>query len=316
MSNKLLSLIGGAVGGVLAWKLLAPEVMQRGPSPFLASAQGSVTALITGASAGIGEAYARRLAREGYNLVLAARREHRLAMLAEDLTQRHAVAAQVVVADLANPADIERLASVAADLSDAGKLDLLINNAGFGTTKPFAKVAAQETADMVNVHVTASVQLSRAALPGMLRRNRGGIINVSSIAAWFPMSGNVSYSASKRYLITFSEALHSELAGSGIHVQALCPGFTYSEFHDTAAFHEINFQRDSFPAFMWQTADQLVSASLNQLGTRDPVCVPGIHNRAMVLAQNVMPRSLISQLRGAFGGLLGERREPKGLADG
>jgi short-subunit dehydrogenase len=97
------------------------------------------------------------------------------------------------------------------------------------------------------------------------------------------------------------------LVGTGVQVQALCPGLTYSEFHDTNAFREINFQRANFPAFMWQTADQVVSASLNQLGTRDPVCVPGIHNRAMILAQNVIPRSLIRELRSMFDGLLNEK---------
>jgi hypothetical protein len=307
MSNKLLSVIGGVVGGAVAWKLLAPEVAQRGPSTFLAGAQGSVTALITGASAGIGEAFARRLAREGYNLVLVARREHRLAMLAEDLKRRHAINAQVIVADLANPADLDRLASATTDLSESGQLDLLVNNAGFGTTGPFANVPVQEQLDMISVHVTASVQLTRAALPGMLQRRRGGVINVASVAAWYPLPGNVNYSASKRYLVTFTEALQAELAGTGLCAQALCPGFTYSEFHDTPAFREINFRRDSFPAFMWQTADQVASASLNALGSADAVCIPGLANRAMVMAQNVIPRSFIRQLRGAFGGLLGEK---------
>jgi short-subunit dehydrogenase len=304
MSNNLLKLIGGALGGYVAWKLVAPEIAQRNPSRFLAGADANATALITGASAGIGEAYARRLAREGYNVVLVARRQEKLTMLAADLHKRHAVDAQIVAADLAKPDDIAHVADVVTDLSEAGKLDLLINNAGFGTVGGFADVPLDEHLDMLNVHMTASMQLTRAALPGMLQRRRGGIINVSSVASWYPLPGNVNYSASKRFLVTFTEALQTELVGSGVAVQALCPGFTYSEFHDTTEFRNAGFRRENYPAFMWQTADQVVEASLNQLGG-EVVCVPGVHNRVLLMMRGVremLPASAVRRLRQSYQG--------------
>lgn len=304
-NNRLFTLLGAAAGGVVAWKLIAPELVQRSAPAFLASAREGATALITGASAGIGEAFARRLARERYHLVLVARREHKLALVAEDLKGRYGVKVQVVTADLGDPNDAERIASTVADLSEAGGLDLLINNAGFGTTKPFTEVPLQQQLDMIQLHATTSLQLTHAALPGMLQRRRGGIINVASVAGWYPLPGNVNYSATKRYLITFSQALQAELDGTGVFVQALCPGFTYSEFHDTPAYRDINFQRSAFPAFMWQTADQVVSASLGQLSSPDPVCIPGVHNRAMIMLQGLIPRSAVRQVRKQMSGLLG-----------
>ncbi len=299
MSNNVLKLIGGVMSGYIGWKLLAPEIAQRNPSHFLAGADANATALITGASAGIGEAYARRLARDGYNVLLVARRQEKLAMLATDLNRKHAIDAKIVVADLAKPDDIAHVADVVTDLSEAGKLDLLINNAGFGTVGSFTDVSLDEQMDMLNVHVVTSMQLTRAALPGMLQRKRGGIINVSSVASWYPLPGDVNYSATKRYLVNFTEALQSELYGTGVAVQALCPGFTYSEFHDTKEFRDAGFRREDYPAFMWQTADQVIEASLNQLGG-DAVCVPGIHNRALLMMNGVralIPASAMRQLR-------------------
>lgn len=304
--SKLLTLIGGVVGGVAAWKLIAPEVRQRGPSTFLAGAHSGATALITGASSGIGEAFARRLAREGYNVVLVARRQEKLDALAEDLKKRHAVYAQSVVADLSKDADIDRIAGMASDMSETGKLDLLINNAGFGVTGSFVNQTMKDQNDMINVHVTATMRLTRTVLPGMIKANRGGIINVASVAGWFPLPGNVNYSATKRYIITFSEALQTELMESGVFVQALCPGFTYSEFHDTAPFRTTGFRRDSFPPFMWQTADQVAQASLNSLGSGEATVVPGIHNRVLVGLEGMIPRGAIRQARKQLGPVLGD----------
>lgn len=188
--KQWLTAIGGATVGWAAWRLFAPEFWQRAPSPFLSTAPLRATALITGASSGIGEAFARRLAREGYDVVLVARRKERLEALAEDLKRRHTIAAQAVVADLSRAEDIRRVADMVAGLANDGQLDLLINNAGFGTVGHFVDVPMSEQMNMLAVHVEASVQLTRAALPGFLRRRRGGIINVASIAGWFPMPGN------------------------------------------------------------------------------------------------------------------------------
>ncbi len=304
--SKLLTLIGGVVGGVAVWKLLAPELSQRRPSAFLASARSGAMAVITGASSGIGEAFARQLAREGYNLLLVARRQEKLDALAEDLKRRHAVFAQSQVADLSREAEIERVAGVVKEMSEAGKVDLLINNAGFGTTGKFANQPIEDLDAMLNVHIAATMRLTRAALPGMIQHRRGGIVNVASVAGWYPLPGNVNYGATKRYLITFSEALQAELMDSGVYVQALCPGFTYSEFHDTSPFRAIGFRRDALPPFLWQTAGQVATASLNSLGSGEAVVIPGIHNRAMVALEGFIPRSAIRQAKRQFGPALGE----------
>ena len=284
-----------AAGGALAWWLVWPALAQRRASRFLSDAgrnRRPGAALITGASSGIGAAFARRLARSGYHLVLVARRRARLEALADELNREHSVTSQVVVADLADPADVEHVAGVVADLSDAGQLDLLVNNAGFGTVGHYADLPLHSQIEMLNVHVTAALHLIKAALPGLLRRGRGGIINVASIAGWYPLPGNATYSATKRFLINFSESLQAELIGSGVYVQALCPGFTYSEFHDTEGYRASGFRRERLPKFIWQTAEQVAEASLNALG-REVVCVPGLHNRAIVAAQAIVPRAAL-----------------------
>ncbi|BCX05486.1 MAG: dehydrogenase [Candidatus Roseilinea sp.] len=298
MATRLFTFIGAAVSSAVVWKLLQPEFVQRSPSRFLASAEKGrdgrpPVALVTGASAGIGAAFARRLARAGYDLVLVARRKDRLDAQAGTLQQQHAIEAHALPADLANPDDIERVAGVAADLGEAGRLDLLINNAGFGTVGKYADLPFQSQLDMLRVHVTATMHLTKAALPGMLRRQRGGIINVASTAGWYPLSGNATYSATKRYLINFSESLQAELEGSGVCVQALCPGFTYSEFHDREPYRASGFRREQLPAFVWQTAEEVVEASLNALG-REVVCIPGVHNRAIALIGNFTPRAIVN----------------------
>lgn len=296
--TRFFTLIGAAASGAFVWKLLQPEFVQRSPSRFLAFAEKGrdsrpPLALITGASAGIGAAFARQLARTGYDLVLVARRKDRLDALADSLRQQHAVEVHALSADLANSNDIERVVSVAADASEAGWLDLLINNAGFGTVGTYADLPLQSQLDMLHVHVTATMRLTKAALPGMLQRRRGGIINVASTAGWYPLPGNATYSATKRYLINFSESLQAELEGSGVYVQALCPGFTYSEFHDREPYRAGGFRREQLPAFVWQTAEEVVAASLNALG-REVVCIPGMHNRAIALAGNFVPRTLVN----------------------
>lgn len=296
--TRLFTLIGAAASGAFVWKLLQPEFVQRSPSRFLALAEKGhdgrpPVALVTGASAGIGTAFARQLARTGYDLVLVARRKDRLDALATSLRQQHSIEAHVLPADLAHSDDLERVVSVAADVSEAGRLDLLINNAGFGTVGKYADLPLQSQLDMLHVHVTATMRLTKAALPGMLRRRRGGIINVASTAGWYPLPGNATYSATKRYLINFSESLQAELDGLGVCVQALCPGFTYSEFHDREPYRISGFRRERLPGFVWQTAEEVVEASLNALG-REVVCIPGVHNRAIALIGNFMPRAIVN----------------------
>jgi len=243
------------------------------------------TALITGASSGIGASYARQLARAGYNLVLVARREARLQALAAELTRQYAVQAEVLVADLADPADVAR---VEARIAEIDNLDFLVNNAGFGTAGAFVdnEIASQDA--MIRVHVTASVRLTRAALPGMLARHCGAIVNVASFVAFFPVTGSVTYSATKAYLKSFPEALYQELAGTGVRVQALCPGFTRTEFQDVN-----NVDKAGIPNFMWMSPESVVAQSLRDLDAARAVSVPGAGYRLLAMLCGVIPRSIL-----------------------
>lgn len=259
------------------------------------------TALITGASSGLGAAFARRLAGQGFNLVLTARREERLAGLSAELTARHpGLGVTVLAADLATP---EGQAAVEACIAGLPDLELLINNAGFGLSTPFLATDIEKTISMVTVHVDASVRLTRAALPGMLARNRGAVINVASVAAFFPFSGSVTYSATKAYLVAFSEALRTELAGRRVQVQALCPGFFYSEFHDTPEL--TGFNRKMVPGFLWGSAEAVVDASMGGLRRRKTVVVPGLLYRLGVSLVRYTP---LAPLIGGIAGHMVRRK--------
>jgi uncharacterized protein len=236
-------------------------------------------ALITGASSGIGEVYARRLAAAGFDLILVARREERLQDLAEELTNAHPISAAVLMADLTVDDDISR---VSKHIEYATDLVLLINNAGFGTRGNFIEADVNRQLDMIRVHDLAAVALARAALPGLVERGAGAIINVSSVSAFFPSPGGATYSASKVFLNNFSEALQSELTGTEVRVQALCPGFFYSEFHDTPDYE--GFTRDQIPDVLWMTAEQVVDESLAALAGNKVIVVPGRQYRAIVKA--------------------------------
>lgn len=244
---------------------------------------GPGTAFITGASSGIGEAFARELAHRGYNLVLLARREARLRELAEALGREYSVQVETIAADIANPSDLERAAARAGEIPD---LDLLVNNAGFGDTSLFLDSDPQESLRMIRVHVEASVRLARAALPGMVDRGFGGVINVSSVLGLVPVVSGHTYGATKAYLNFFTETLSYELAGTGVRVQSLCPGLTCTEFHGDS--------RPRLPAFMWLRAQDVVDESLKGLREGRTVVVVGKVYRLLVLAAtNPLVRPLI-----------------------
>ncbi len=228
------------------------------------------TALITGASSGAGAEFARQLALLGYDLILTARREDKLAELAARLTADCGITASVVQADLAVDADIARLDQMIAARDD---IVLLVNNAGFGTRGYFAEIDVGPQLDMISVHVLAPVRLSRAVLTQMIGRGAGAIINVSSIASFFASPGGATYGASKAYLNTFSEALQGELKDTGVFVQALCPGFFYSGFHDTTEYE--NFDRSQVPEPLWMSAEAVVTESLVSLTKGKVIVVPG-----------------------------------------
>lgn len=229
------------------------------------------TALITGASAGLGAEYARQLAAGGTGLVLVARRLEKLRQLADSLAREHGVTVETVQADVSLDEDLRRLEGLIAARED---LDLVVNNAGYGGRSGFVRGEAADHLAMVRVHIEAPVRLTKAALPGLIARGRGAVINLASIAAFSPFSGAM-YSGTKAFLVMFSENLQGELRGKGVTVQALCPGMTHTEFHAVAGI-----DKAVVPGPFWMTAEDVVRISLKRLG-RGTICVPGWKNRTI-----------------------------------
>ena len=252
-------------------------------------------ALITGASAGIGEAFARRLARDGYDLKLVARRRDRLERLAADLSAAHGIQAEVLVADLSSHADQQ---VVCEAVSKGPALDLLVNNAGFGTGGFFAKLSAERENEEIELNVVALARLTRAALPAMVERKKGGIINVSSMAGFQSTPFYATYGATKAFVLHFSEALYEELRGSGVTVLALCPGFTRTEFQDVAKIDPKELPKW---ALAWMDAPTVVDQALAALGSGSAVCVNGLVNQITTVAIRAIPRPLVRRLSGMLG---------------
>lgn len=249
------------------------------------------TALVTGASSGIGATFARQLAEKGYDLVVVARRADPLNELAAEVRQKHGVEVEVLVADLTRDEDVAQVGEKAA--GDA-RLGLLVNNAGFGTHGFFHKADAALQEAMHRLHVLATMRLTRAALPGMVARNRGAVINVSSVAGFLQSAGNVSYCATKAWMNSFSEGLHAEMrsARSTVKIQALCPGYTYSGFHDV-----MGADRSKIPKSFWMPSEFVVRESLRGLDGGKLFVIPGWRYKAIVGATKVLPRWIF--VRGA-----------------
>jgi short-subunit dehydrogenase len=243
-------------------------------------------AIVTGGTAGIGHAFATQMARRGHPLLLIARNEARLAEVAAELGRMYGVRVRVVVADLSRDADIDRIATLLASEPDVG---VLVNNAGFGTTGRLHTSDASVQAAMVKLHALAPMQLTRAVLPAMVAAGRGWIINVSSIAGFTFSPGNVNYSSTKAYITRFSQALDTEVAGTGVVVQALCPGFTHTEFHARA-----RMDMHRLPSWAWMTADQVVAASIRAAERGRPVVViPGVRYRIITALVRLLPNSVM-----------------------
>ena len=240
-------------------------------------------ALITGASSGIGAEFARQLAARGYRLVLVARRAKRLTALAAELEHQYSVATEILVADLANAADVEQVEKRIAELPN---LSMLVNNAGFGAGGNFAVADIAAQIEMIQIHNIATVRLTRAALPGMIARHHGAIVNLSSTAALVPIGGNAVYAASKSFLNSFSRALQIDLMGTGVRVQALCPGFTHTEFHDRPEYKRARVKA-RIPGPLWLTAETVVAESLAALERDQVIVIPGwIYRLGITIARS------------------------------
>ncbi len=247
-------------------------------------------ALVTGASAGIGAEFCRQLAEDGFNVVLTARRQQRLEQLAAELRQTHAIDTHVITADLAQPDAVQ---AIVADLrANNITIHTLINNAGYGASGHLTQSEWPLHQDFMQVMVIAVIELCYALLPAMQSAGAGSIINVASLAGLVPApASHTLYSPSKAFLIKMSEALALENEDKGIKVQALCPGFTYSEFHDVVGVRE---QVSQMPKYMWMTADEVVSESLHELTRSKPrtVLVTGKVNRFIARLTNWLPQRM------------------------
>jgi hypothetical protein len=246
-------------------------------------------AVVTGASAGIGKVFCERLAAGGHDLLLVARDGNRLEALKQELEQRYRVGVEVFPADLTIDTDVSLLAET---LTRSPNLALLVNNAGFGTRDTVADGSPARQEAMLQLHAMAPMRLIQAALPVLLKKKQGAIVNVSSVASFLFSANNVNYCATKAYLRVFSEGLAAELAGTGVRVQALCPGFTHSEFHQ-----RMGAEVGNIPGWLWLSATSVVDTSLAALQRGWPVvCVPGLRYKLIVLLLRVTPRWLISRV--------------------
>ena len=260
---------------------------------------------ITGASSGIGMTFAKKLAPE-HDLILIARRQNRLEELAQELARQYGTHSEIVAADLT---DEDALSRIAARLSSEPNLALLVNNAGFGTKGYFWNCPLDEEEHMHALHMMATVRLTHAALANVVKRDFGAIVNVAFVAAFVRSAGSVSYCATKSWMTAFTEGLYLELnsVGSDVRVQALCPGFTYSEFHDRLA---LDRQRLAPTAF-WLTAEEVVDASLAGLGERKLFVIPGWRYRMVVAVLSKMP----ARMRLAFEAATSRRRNAKAVGE-
>lgn len=245
------------------------------------------TALVTGASSGIGAEIARALAARGHGVTLVARREDRLLQLASELTERHGVRAGVLPCDLGSGVERDRLAG---DLSRLElDVDILINNAGFGYSGNFTEAPRERQVEMVALNCDAVVDLCGRYLAPMKRRGSGAVINIASTAAFQPLPGSAAYAATKAFVLSFSEGVSAELKGSGVTMTAVCPGPVRTEFAETAG---IGGTEEKVPDLFWMTPDQIADAALDAADNGKRSVVPGVLNQAGSIVGHHSPRSI------------------------
>ena len=244
------------------------------------------TALITGATSGIGKEFAYNFARRGYNLIITGRRKHEISLVASRLRNKYHVRVDVIIADLSVRNDLHRLLKI---IEKKRNIEVLVNNAGYGLSEKFAEDQINNQLKMLKVHVTAPLLIIHKVLPQMIRQGKGSIINVTSLAAYAPDSGNTMYTSTKSFLTNFTESLFMDLNRYGIRVQCLCPGFARTDFHnklnskkELANNHFIN----------WMDPSDVVKYSLHSLETGKIICIPGMANRMIVGLISMLPRRL------------------------
>lgn len=246
------------------------------------------TALVTGASSGLGEEFARQLAAAGNDLVVVARTRERLEALATELRDAHGASVEVLAADLADP---EQLHGVETRVRVGDPLHTVVNNAGFGTYGRFWELPVAGEVSEVEVNVRALVAISHAALATMVPRRSGRLLNISSTAGFVPNVGSAVYGATKAFVTSFTESLHEEALGEGVHVTVLCPGFTRTGFQERAGI-----STRGLPSFAWADAPSVVAAGLAALERNDAMCVPRWVNKAVAVSPHLAPRSVVRKI--------------------
>jgi len=243
-------------------------------------------ALITGASAGIGAAFARTYANHGYDVALTARRADKLDALAGEISLGAGVETLTIAADLAKPGAVDDI--LAQITANGREVDAVVNNAGYGLPGTYATTSWEDQQAFLQVLLMSVTEMSHKVLPGMIERRFGRIVNVASLAGLIPGTvGHTLYGATKSFLIKFSQSLHLENLQTGVHVSAVCPGFTYSEFHDVADTREQVSQ--STPSWMWMGADEVAAIGYEAAEANRPVCVTGAPNKAVAAFARVIP---------------------------
>jgi short-subunit dehydrogenase len=261
-------------------------------------------AVVTGASSGIGKAFAHYFASQGFDMLITGRRKEKIEEVAKEIRSEYGVNAEVILADLSVGGDLSGLLQA---VGSKNNIAVLVNNAGYGMDRSFIEDAIERQLTMVEVHVNAPLMLIHKVLPQMMERKAGIIINVSSLAAYFPAPGNTIYAGTKSFLKTFTESLHFEVSRQGIHVQCLCPGYTYSDFHRDGRGIKTNLMP-------WMQPDEVVRYSLKCLEKGMVTCVPGFWNRFLVRMVTFLPRSLYYRIAFKMGNAFTRRKTIPGFA--
>ncbi|MFI6821233.1 SDR family NAD(P)-dependent oxidoreductase [Micromonospora sp. NPDC050187] len=261
--------------------------MPATPDP-VAPGRTDLLAVVTGATAGIGAAFARRLARDGYDLVLVARDAERLSGFAAELTERHGRTVETLPADLSTE---DGCIAVERRLTEGRPVDLLVNNAGIALTRSFLRTTVEDEARLLRLNVTSVMRLTHAVLPTMIARRQGAVINVSSVAGFGALEAGSTYSATKAWVTNFSESVGQAARPNGVRVMALCPGFTRTEFHQRAGI-----DISSMPGWIWLDADAVIDEGLRDLRKGRLVSVPDWKYKLAVVALRHTPQRLLHRL--------------------
>lgn len=245
---------------------------------------GNKIAVITGATSGIGAAYAGKFAKMGYDLIITGRRKEKIEETAAQICEKYNVKAEVVLAELSEPEGVKKV----AEYIKGTKIEVLVNNAGFGATGLYQGADPAVMEKLAKVNVSAPMELIRAVLPGMVERGSGTIINISSESAFMIVPGNAVYSGVKAFLKTFTEGLYMDLMGTGVKAMAVCPGLTHTDFHEKMGMEKAR-QTDRGPV-KWMSPEEVVDISLKDLEKGKVVSVPGFHTKMLTRLFNLMPR--------------------------